>query len=308
MPWSALRTRALLILPLAAVLAGCDVSLGHLTGRATDEWTRSYPLAAGGEVRIGNTNGRVDVEGVDGTTVEVRAERIARAATDAGAKELLPRITIKEDIQPDRVSIETERMGGIMIGVNYEVRYHVRAPKNAVINVSNTNGLVNVVGLAGRVQARTTNGGVRGKDLTGEVDARTTNGGVNLEFAKVGKERITLRTTNGGVSVYLPEDAKADLTATWTNGGVSYSDVKLDVTEKSRRRLEARMNGGGAPIELHTTNGGIRIRNRSDAPANTNSGDDKDDREWESLDPKGPRAPKPPTPPKPPESPSGERR
>ncbi len=305
MPSSALRTRALLVLPLAAFLSGCDMSLGNLAGRATDEWTRTYQLSPGGEVRIGNTNGRVDVEGVDGSTVEVRAERIARAATDAGAKELLPRISIKEDIQPDRVSIETERMGGIMIGANYEVRYHVRAPKNAVVNVSNTNGLVNVVGLSGRVQARTTNGGVRGKDLAGEVDARTTNGGVNLEFAKVGKERITLRTTNGGVSLYLPEDAKADLTATWTNGGVSYSDVKLDVTEKSRRRLEARMNGGGAPIELHTTNGGIRIRNRSDASTNTDSGDsDKDDHD----DVGALKAPKPPKPPKPPEPPSGERR
>jgi DUF4097 and DUF4098 domain-containing protein YvlB len=306
MPSSALRSRVLLVLPLAVALTGCDVSLGNLTGRATDEWTHSYPLTAGGEVHIGNTNGRIDVEGVDGSTVEVRAERIARAATDAGAKELLPRIAIKEDIQPDRVSIETDRlggMGGIMIGVSYEVRYHVKAPKNAVINVTNTNGLVNVSGLTGKVRAHTTNGGVRGKDLTGEVDARTTNGGVNLEFAAIGKEPITLRTTNGGVSVYLPENAKADLTATWTNGGVSYSDVKLDVTEKSRRRLEAKMNGGGTPIELHTTNGGIRIRNRSDAPSNTDSADtDKEDSSGDLT------VMKPPKPPKPPQPPSGERR
>jgi Toastrack DUF4097 len=297
---STLRFRALLALPLAVGLAGCDMSLGHLTGRATDEWTHTYPLTAGGEVRIGNTNGRVDVEGVDGSTVEVRAERIARAATDDGAKEILPRITIKEDIQPDRVSIETEKlggMGGITIGVNFEVRYHVKAPKNAFVNVTNTNGLVNVVGLTGKVQAHTTNGGVRGKDLTGEVDARTTNGTVNLEFSKVGTQPITMRTTNGGVSLYLPDDAKADVTATWTNGGVSYSDVKLDVTEKSRRRLEGRMNGGGAPIELHTTNGGIRIRNRSDAPANTD--DDKDDRgdTVKVLKSTDPKPPKPPTPP-----------
>ena len=61
MPSSALRLRAVLALPVALLLAGCDMSLGHLTGRAQDEWTRSYPLAAGGEVRIGNTNGRVDI-------------------------------------------------------------------------------------------------------------------------------------------------------------------------------------------------------------------------------------------------------
>src|SRR5712692_4044833 len=100
----------LLCLPLASCL-----NIGPLTGRASDEWTRSYPLAAGGEVRIINTNGKIDIEGVDGSTVEVQARRIARAATDEGARELLPRISIREDIKPARVSIETERMG-MLIG------------------------------------------------------------------------------------------------------------------------------------------------------------------------------------------------
>jgi len=87
---------ALLSLPIVAALAACDrSSLHNLAGRATDEWTHTYPLAPGGEIRIGNTNGSVDVQGVDGSTVEVRAERVARAATDDGARELLPRITIK---------------------------------------------------------------------------------------------------------------------------------------------------------------------------------------------------------------------
>lgn len=264
------RFRLLLALPIALALTACDMPLGHLTGRATDEWTRSYPLAPGGEIHIGNTNGRIEIEGIEGSTVEVRAERIARAATDEGARELLPRIIIKEDISPDRVSIETERMSGIMIGVNFEVRYHVRAPKKAVVDVSNTNGLVQLTGLTGRVGARTTNGGVRGKDLTGAVDARTTNGGVSIELSSVGTEKIRLSTTNGGVALYLPESAKADVSASWTNGGMSVSDqLKMQVTERSRRRFEGRLNGGGAPIELHTTNGGIRVRNRSEASVST---------------------------------------
>src|SRR5678816_3501860 len=60
-----------LALPLAVLLAGCDLSLGHLAARATDEWTHTYPLSPGGEVRIVNTNGKVEIEGVDGATVEV---------------------------------------------------------------------------------------------------------------------------------------------------------------------------------------------------------------------------------------------
>jgi hypothetical protein len=257
-------TLAGVILSLGTALAACDMAHGRLLGRATDEWTHSYPLTAGGEIRIGNTNGRIEVEGTDGSTVEVRAERIARAATDEGARELLPRIGIREDVKPDRVSIETERMNGIMLGASYEVRYFVRAPKAAAINVSNTNGVVVLKGLSGKVNARTTNGGVRGRDLTGIVEASTTNGGVVLDFASVGSERISARTTNGGVTIALPESAKADVTATWTNGGISLSNLKMEVSERGKRRFEGRMNGGGAPIELHTTNGGIRIKNHVD--------------------------------------------
>jgi len=264
------------------------MSLGNLTGRATEEWTHTYPLTEGGEVRIGNTNGRIEVEGTDGSTLEVRVEKIARAATDTGAKELLPRIAVREDASPDRVSLETGRMGGIMIGASFEVRYHVRAPRNALVNATTTNGGILVTGMGGKVVAHTTNGGVTGKSLSGGVEARSTNGGVSIDLSSLGSERISLRTTNGGVVLMVPESAKADLSASCTNGGIIVSpDLKLDVSDQSRRRLEARLNGGGTPIELHTTNGGVRVKPRglmAEAPTDDNE-----------------HAPKRPTPPKPPQ-------
>jgi putative adhesin len=275
----AVSTRSALLLPVAFVLAGCDLSLGHLTARATDEWTRSYPLEAGGEVRIVNTNGKIDIEGTDGSTVEVRAERIARGATDAAARELLPRIVIKEDIKPDRVWLETERMSGIMIGAAFEVRYHVRAPKRAVVNVTNTNGQVALAALDGKVKAQTTNGGVNGRSLSGGVDARSTNGGVTIDMASVGPDSITLRTTNGGVTLTLPDRAKANLTASCTNGGINVSSLEnLEISEQSRRRVEGRLNGGGTSIEVRTTNGGIRVRPRNSAESTRTAEDEKSDR------------------------------
>ena len=266
------RRVAVFVLPLAVALAGCDVSLGNLTARATEEWTHTYPLTAGGEVRIVNTNGRIDVEGVDGSTVEVRAERIARGATDSAARELLPRIVIKEDIKPDRITLETERMNGIMIGAGFEVRYHVRAPKNAVVNVTNTNGQVVVNALAGKVVASTTNGAVKGTNLTGGVDARTTNGSVSIDMASVGPDPVSLETTNGSVTLMLPEKAKATVSASVTNGGITVGALdNFEVTEKSRRRLEGRLNGGGTPVELRTTNGGIRLRSRDTVNTRTDT-------------------------------------
>jgi hypothetical protein len=252
---------ALCLLP-ALAFTGC-VGNFALNGRATDEWTRTYQLSPGGEIRIGNTNGRVDVEGIDGNTVEVKAERIAKATTDGAAQELLPRIKIEEDVKPGRVEIQTSRMSGIMVGASIEVRYHVRAPKGATLHVSNTNGIVNVTGLTGVVEAHTTNGGVRGKELSGRVDASTTNGGVSIDFASVTDE-IRLSTTNGGVTIGLPDSAKADIEASCTNGGISVNGVKMEISEQSRRRVEGKMNGGGTHVELKTTNGGIRIRARGE--------------------------------------------
>lgn len=274
--------RTLWLLPLVFTLGGCDLSLGNLTARATDEWTHTYPLTAGGEIRIVNTNGRVEVEGVDGATVEVRAERIARGATDSAARELLPRIVIKEDVKPDRITLETERMSGIMIGAGFEVRYHVRAPKSAVVNVTNTNGQVALNALSGKVVAHTTNGAVKGTNLTGGVDGQSTNGSVSIDMASVGRERISLETTNGSVTLMLPEKAKATVSASVTNGGINVGSLdNFEVTEKARRRLEGKMNGGGTEVELHTTNGSIRLRSRD--TVNTRTDTDTPDRTEQEL-------------------------
>jgi hypothetical protein len=253
---------AALALPLAFAAAGC-VGMGPLLGRATEESTRTYPLAVGGEVRIDNTNGKVDIEGVDGSSVEVHIEKIARATSDEAARQLLPRISIKEEITPSRVSLNTERMNGMMIGAGFEVVYHVKAPRGAVINVVTTNGVVTLKGLTGQVAARTTNGGVTGSGLTGGVEARSTNGSVSVELPSVAKEKINLGTTNGALTLTIPASTKADLVATCTNGEIRVSDeFKFETTESSRRHVEGRLNGGGTAIELHTTNGGIRVRAR----------------------------------------------
>jgi len=290
-----MKYRYALVFPLALMLAGCDMGLAHLAGRATEEWTHHYTLSPGGELRIANTNGKIEVEpsdgpgndSKDGNVVEVRVEKIARAATDTGAQELLPRIGIKEEVSPERVFIRTEGISGLMIGAGFEVRYHVRAPRNVFVNVTNTNGQIALTGLGGKVLARTTNGAVVAKGLTGSVEASSTNGMVNIDFASVGKEPISAKTTNGGVSISLPDSAKVDLSASWTNGGINVSpDLKVDVSERSRRRFEGRMNGGGTPIELHTTNGGIRVRSRNveaEAPDTTEP-------RLHELRPRGPKA------------------
>lgn len=255
-----LRHARVAVLFASMAHSACTASLGGLTARASDEWTRTYPLAATGEVQITNGNGSIDVEGVEEGTVDIRAERIARGATDAAARELLPRITIKEDIKPNRVGIETERLTGIVIGVSFEVKYHVRVPNTALVRLRTTNGEITVSALSGRLVAATTNGAIIGRNLNGGVEARAVNGSVTIDVRSLGAELIELRTVNGAVELTLPGSGKANLSASVTNGVIDTSGFALDLMgEQTRRRVRGRLNGGGTPIELSTTNGPIRV-------------------------------------------------
>jgi hypothetical protein len=255
-------------LTLLALLAapGCHAT-GEMTGQATDEWARTYPLAAGGELQIFNPNGPIEVEGVDGTTVDVRAERTARGVTDAMARELLPRISIVEDVTPEKITVRTEGIGGLLIGASFQVRYRVRMPRSAVVRLRATNGGLTLRGLNGRIVGNTTNGNIVGEELGGSLEGRTTNGNARLVLTAVGSEGVDVRTTNGNVQLTVPGSVKANLSATCRNGTVEITGVEFKADgEQTRRRVQGRLNGGGPLIRLTTVNGGVRIGGRESAP------------------------------------------
>jgi hypothetical protein len=254
---SRVRAFGVFVLPLALALAACDGPFG-LSGRAVDEWTRSYSLADGGQLQISNTNGIVEIEGVAGSTVDVRAERVARARTDSAARELLSRMAITEDVTPTRISLDSGRTGGFSSG-GYEVHYHVRTPKNTVVRATTTNGMILLTALSGHTTAATTNGEVRAEALAGGIRAKTTNGRVDVGLTALGAGDVDLQTTNGAIVLTLPLESKADLDASVTNGAISVTGLTVDASEQSRRHLSARINGGGTPIRVSTTNGAIRI-------------------------------------------------
>jgi hypothetical protein len=258
---------AFLVLALAG--AGCDVSVGDhglsmniASGKATDEWKRTYTIAAGGRLEIVNTNGIIQASPAGGGQVEVRAERIAKASTDEGAQELLKQLELREDVSPDRVRIETRGPATRIRRSGHEVRYYVRVPDGLAVQFETTNGAVRLENLKGQIVASTTNGGVRGSGLSGSVKASSTNGGVTIEMSSVTGD-VDLGTTNGGIRLELPADVKAALDARCVNGGISVSDDLPFQGERTRRRVSGTLNGGGPRISVETVNGGVRISART---------------------------------------------
>jgi len=229
-------------------------------GKATDEWTRTYTVPAGGRLEIINVNGRITAEASDGPEVQVSAVRSAKAATDEGAKELLGKLEMREEVGDGRVRVEVRapRFSGPS---GHEIKWTIKVPRGVGVDLRTINGGVHMLGLEGDLRARSTNGGITGKALiASSVDAAVTNGGVDIELAKaVTSGSFELEAVNGGVSIQLPEGSKADITGRCVNGGIS-ADLPIEkVGEQTKRRLEGKLNGGGARIALETVNGGVKF-------------------------------------------------
>jgi DUF4097 and DUF4098 domain-containing protein YvlB len=258
MLWRASRVAGVALFSVS--LGACDLAISGFHEEARDSWAKSYPISADGRLEIVNTNGSIQVEPGDASQVEVHAERIARSATQQGAKDLLQKVEVREEADSGRVHLEMRvpHMVGFHGGI--EVKYTVRVPRRTAVDLRETNGQLEVTGLAHDTRLSTTNGHIACKKLNGEVHVSTTNGRVDLQMASVTQD-IEAETTNGSIALQVPTDASADISARVTNGHIGVEglpSVKAE-DDNSRRRYSGRLNGGGHAIRLQTTNGSITV-------------------------------------------------
>jgi hypothetical protein len=271
-----MRKLSLLALVLSAALsvAACDIQAGEnghfsvdiASGKATDTWSRTYTVAAGGRFELINVNGRITAESTDGKDVVVEGKRTAKGRTDEAAKELLGKLEIREEVGGSTVRVESRppRTSGFS---GHEIEWTVKVPKGLTVDLRTINGGVRLDGLSGEIHAKTTNGGVKGQNIIPEtIEASSVNGGIEFELGAPldSTDSVEISTVNGGASLQMPSESKATITARAVNGGVRVNDLDIKQDEDAheferKRRLNGTLNGGGAKVNISTTNGGIRI-------------------------------------------------
>lgn len=266
---------------LALALAWTSPAQASETVKET--FLKTYPLQAGGELRVENTNGGITVEAWDRNEVRVEAVKQVKGPSAEKAREAMKALRI--EVRPSAGAIEIltryPRKGDGLFdwlsgsNVNMSVTYKIKAPRELVANLQSTNGGVRLVGTRGRAELTTTNGGVSVEDVEGNLrlrstnggltvvdaagtlDGVTTNGGITAHLTEVDGD-ISLRTTNGGVTLRLPESLRATVDIATSNGGV-HSDLAVEGGQKTRRSLTGDINGGGGKLFVRSTNGGVRL-------------------------------------------------
>ena len=225
---------------------------------------KTLPFAAGSRLELSNTNGDVEITTWDRDEIDIEAYKKVRSSSSDKAQRAFEELQIVIEDSVNGVTIDTTRPkggGGWFNSVNSEVRYSIRIPDRADLDIETVNGKVEIEGTHGKIELESTNGGLRVRDAGGSVSARTTNGSIHVELGSISQdEDMTLRTTNGSITLALPSEVQASLSARTTNGSVS-TDFPVTVQGTFRKnRLEGDLNGGGATLDLKTTNGSIKIR------------------------------------------------
>ena len=225
---------------------------------------REMTVASTGSLAVdGGKNGGINVKGSDRSDVLVRACIQTWGTSEEAARSLAGGITISTTGTVKANAPDEQQWG---------VSYQILVPRNTDLNLKAHNGGISIAGVRGRMEFETLNGGLHLSEIGGDVRGRTTNGGVhvNLGGTRWDGSGLDLITTNGGVHVNMSDGYAANIETGTTNGGFHSNVAGLSAPAKDDNnryqrstRINTSLNGGGAPIRLITTNGGVHFSSSS---------------------------------------------
>jgi hypothetical protein len=255
---------------------------------------KTLPAAGITKLSVSHVNGNVSVQPWDKPEIHVQAKKRVRHSSQETAEQYARQIEIAVETKGDALEVRTVMpkpqgdRGWVewFFGLDWlferrvreaSVSYEISTPPRMDTKLVSTNGRVQIGAIEGRADLHTTNGAVHAEGTQGVLKAHTTNGAISLvqvaggcnavttngnitaELLSLGSQGCELHTTNGAIHISLPENVRADLEASTTNGNVT-SALPLSVQGKiSKQGMEGKINGGGPPLKLRTTNGSITI-------------------------------------------------
>jgi DUF4097 and DUF4098 domain-containing protein YvlB len=133
------------------------------------------------------------------------------------------------------------------------------------LRVESGDGHVNITNAAGALEARMSDGNLNVDGSFETVKLRTSDGQLDLKLRAGTKltEASTIQSSDGSITLHLPQDFAADLDVHTSDGHVNCAlPLTMDHYQSSGSEghaLHGRLNGGGTPLTIHTSDGSVRI-------------------------------------------------
>jgi DUF4097 and DUF4098 domain-containing protein YvlB len=150
---------------------------------------------------------------------------------------------------------------------------------NGTIDLHTGDGSINVDRLKGEIKLRTGDGSIEAHGIDGKMTAESGDGHIKLEGRfdglniRTGDGSVEARVSNGSrmntawnvhtgdgsVDMTLPGDLQANIDASTGDGHISLGMPVTVEGSFSNSQIHGKMNGGGQPLVIHTSDGSIRL-------------------------------------------------
>jgi len=133
------------------------------------------------------------------------------------------------------------------------------------LRLKSGDGHVTITDASGALDARTSDASLSVDGVFHALTLHTSDGAVNLNLRQGTKltEASSIQSSDGSVTVRVPEGFAADLNVHTSDGHV---DCTLPLTMdhfnskgEGHHEVHGRLNGGGTPLTIHTSDGSVKI-------------------------------------------------
>jgi len=225
------------------------------TSSAREEINRTFQFARFARVDVsGLAGGPVNIETINGNTVEVRLLRSAQTQAELDCYRTIVEHT------PDSLTIRHEQNTGSRVcrSIRAAQSLLLRVPRAVDISLKTIGGAVNVgaidgslrlTGIAGHVTAA----GVREAEMDGLAK------GLTMSITQPGERGIRVSGIVGAVELDLAQNLNADLTVS-NLIGIDDKTPGVTVTNVNAASGRTRFGSGGPPISISCVVGSVRIK------------------------------------------------
>jgi hypothetical protein len=228
---------------------------------------RTVALHANGLVEIETHKGSIRVTTWDRQEVEIQARIEAEPGTDMDRRRF-DGTEVRIDSTPDSVRIKTYYPDfnwccSFDNGTNPEVRYTIRMPKTARLNIRDHRSDTEVTGLQGELDLTTHRGSAHLRGLGGALHLDTYRGDAQVEFSSFTADS-SVKTYRGSIELSMPKSSRLDLKTNSGRRGSIYTDFTVVSRAVNRKGESAHgaVNGGGPLLRIDAERGEVQIHAR----------------------------------------------
>lgn len=282
--------KALRIFTLTAALITLSLILPAAHAQeANEKFQRSFPLSAGGTLRVENYKGTIHVTGSSSNRVMVNVVKRFEGGSESDRKWWTEntKITFSNDANRVTVKVEYPNWSCVFCWTDHnfmdQVELEIQAPSHTNLDLDGYKPDIQVASIQGDIRIKSYKAPMRIESTSGSIHIDTykdvihlknvaVRGGLELNSFKAEADidakslegSARLETEKGSILLRLPKEIGLDVNFSGGRRAVFRSDFALTSgTGERGHDVRGTVNGGGVQVSLRTERGSITIEKRA---------------------------------------------